>query len=195
MYSVIGDFIWNINWLASERYETCFARLFLILILRIDILSTSCDIGPGWVPQNPIDDNRKSTLMQVVVWCRQTSLPELMLTQISVAIWFHITTDIHSYSAKVCVEPEFHKFDMLDCRTLSLKFSQPFRPRNDNSRPRNVVYLETQNHAMKFFIRTLVADNRCWRKKQLIINMRCVDNKSRICNKIYFFYLYNRWTS
>ena len=118
----MGGFIWNMNSLASEWNGTNFARLCLKLVLRIDILNTSCDIG----------DNRKSILMQVVAWCRQeTSLPELMLTRISVAIWLHITTDLHSYSSKVykyvyCMEPEFNQFTMLDCRTLSLKFSHPF---------------------------------------------------------------------
>ena len=45
---------------------------FFELILRIEILSTSFEIGLNWVPQKPIDD--KSTLTLVMVWCCQNSL-------------------------------------------------------------------------------------------------------------------------
>ena len=51
--------------------ESNFACVFVKLISWIDILSTSPEIGPGWVPQNPTDD--KSTLVQVVAWCLEVT--------------------------------------------------------------------------------------------------------------------------
>ena len=50
----------------------------------IDILSTSRKIGLRWMPQNPIDD--KSTLVQVMAWCRQATLRGPKFTQIYVTI-------------------------------------------------------------------------------------------------------------
>ena len=41
---------------------------FFWIILWNDILSTSCEVGLRWVPQNP-----KSTLVQVMTWCHQTT--------------------------------------------------------------------------------------------------------------------------
>ena len=64
--------------------------VFIKLILLIDILGTFCDISLWWVPKNHIDD--KSTLVQVMAWCRQATshylsqcwlrsvLPDLFLT-------------------------------------------------------------------------------------------------------------------
>ena len=44
---------------------------FFKLILWIDISSIFYEIGLRWVPQEPIDD--KSTLVQVMAWCRQAT--------------------------------------------------------------------------------------------------------------------------
>ena len=61
----------ELNWLALETRGSHFPNVFFKLIWWIDILSTSCKIGLGWVHQNSIDD--KSTLVQVMAWCRQTT--------------------------------------------------------------------------------------------------------------------------
>ena len=60
-------------------------------MLRIKFESTSCEIPLRWMSQNTFDD--KSTLVQVMAWCRQATshylLPKSLLTQI------YITTCIH----------------------------------------------------------------------------------------------------
>ena len=60
-----------INSLAPGRCWNCFTCVFLKLFLWIDILSSSCEIGLRWLPQKPTDD--KSTLVQVMAWCRQAA--------------------------------------------------------------------------------------------------------------------------
>ena len=59
------------NSLAAEVYVSYIKNLFLKLILQIDIVSTSREIGLTWVPLNLIDD--KSTLAQVMACCQATS--------------------------------------------------------------------------------------------------------------------------
>ena len=51
------------------RSENFFTSVLFKLILQIDILRSSCDIGLSCVPWNPIDD--KSILVQVMAWCHQ----------------------------------------------------------------------------------------------------------------------------
>ena len=55
------------NPFATERHESNFQTTFFKLNLQIDILSTSCEIGLRWLPQNLID--AKWTLVQVIAWC------------------------------------------------------------------------------------------------------------------------------
>ena len=77
------------NSLAPGRCGSKFASVVFKLILRIDILSTSCDIGLRRVPQNPIDD--KSTLVQAMARCRQATsqyLSQCWLRSL-VATWHH----------------------------------------------------------------------------------------------------------
>ena len=52
----------------SHSWRHCNDKCTFKLILWLDILSTSFEICHRWVPQNPID---KSTLVQVMTWCRQ----------------------------------------------------------------------------------------------------------------------------
>ena len=62
--------IHNINWL-PERC-VCNIRLVIFeLIWGTDILSTFCGIGIGWMPHDPFDD--KSTLVQIMAWCRKAT--------------------------------------------------------------------------------------------------------------------------
>ena len=46
--------IWLFNTLAPERSDSNFTSVYLKLILQIEILSTSHEIGLQWVPQNSI---------------------------------------------------------------------------------------------------------------------------------------------
>ena len=81
MHLKIENLIWKINMSAiliwaqcsdsmiPEWCESNFTCVFYKLILQIDILSSSCEIGFKWMPQNPMVDN--STPFQVVVWCSQ----------------------------------------------------------------------------------------------------------------------------
>ena len=58
----------------GSNFSSAFFKLILrinVLILRIDVSSTSCEIGVRWVPQNTSDD--ESTLVQVMAWCRQAT--------------------------------------------------------------------------------------------------------------------------
>ena len=61
----------NVNSMAPERCGSNFTSVLCEIALRINTLSTSCEIGRRWVPKNPIDG--KSTLVQVMVWCRQAA--------------------------------------------------------------------------------------------------------------------------
>ena len=57
--------------LVPEKCRRNFASVLFKLILRIDILETSYEIGLRWVPQNPTE--YKSTLAQVMAWYRQAT--------------------------------------------------------------------------------------------------------------------------
>ena len=58
-----------INWLAPGRCGSNFKSVIFKHILRITFIKASCEIAPRWIPQNTFDD--KSTLVQVMAWCRQ----------------------------------------------------------------------------------------------------------------------------
>ena len=68
-------FAWDIykHWLVLigpwEMWYSNFTIEVFKCILRIDIFSTSCTISLTWVPQKHTDN--KSTLVQVMAWCRQ----------------------------------------------------------------------------------------------------------------------------
>ena len=57
--------------LTPEKFRSNFTSLFFKLVLRVDTFGTFRKIGLRWVPQSPIDD--KSTLVQVMAWCRQAT--------------------------------------------------------------------------------------------------------------------------
>ena len=59
------------NSLAPGGFENIFQNVFFKLISWIDTLSNSCEIALRSMPQNPSDD--KSTLVQVMAWCRQAA--------------------------------------------------------------------------------------------------------------------------
>ena len=60
-----------INSLAPGRFENNFQNVFFKLISWIDTLSNSCKTVLRRMPQNLSDD--KSTLVQVMAWCRQAT--------------------------------------------------------------------------------------------------------------------------
>ena len=60
-----------INSLAPGGFENIFQNVFFKLISWIDTLSNSCETVLRRMPQNPSDD--KSTLVQVMAWCRQAT--------------------------------------------------------------------------------------------------------------------------
>ena len=60
-----------INSLAPGGFENIFQNVFFKLISWIDTLSNSCETALRSMPQNPSDD--KSTLVQVMAWCRQAA--------------------------------------------------------------------------------------------------------------------------
>ena len=62
------NFTWSDAW-TWTKYILLWC--FKIFILMIHILSNSCEIGLSFVTKNPIDD--KSTLVQVMAWCRQAT--------------------------------------------------------------------------------------------------------------------------
>ena len=59
------------NSLAPGGFENIFQNVFFKLISWIDTLSNSCETVLRRMPQNPSDD--KSTLVQVMAWCRQAT--------------------------------------------------------------------------------------------------------------------------
>ena len=61
----------SFNSLAPGGFENIFQNVFFKLISRIDTLSNSCETALRSMPQNPSDD--KSTLVQVMAWCRQAA--------------------------------------------------------------------------------------------------------------------------
>ena len=62
--------VW-VNSLAPGGFENIFQNIFFKLISWIDTLSNSCETALRSMPQNPSDD--KSTLVQVMAWCRQAA--------------------------------------------------------------------------------------------------------------------------
>ena len=60
-----------LNSLAPGGFENIFQNVFFKLISWIDTLSNSCETVLRRMPQNPSDD--KSTLVQVMAWCRQAT--------------------------------------------------------------------------------------------------------------------------
>ena len=60
-----------INSLAPGGFENIIQNVFFKLISWIDTLSNSCETALRSMPQNPSDD--KSTLVQVMAWCRQAA--------------------------------------------------------------------------------------------------------------------------
>ena len=60
-----------INSLAPGGFENIFQNVFFKLISWIDTLRNSCETALRSMPQNPSDD--KSTLVQVMAWCRQAA--------------------------------------------------------------------------------------------------------------------------
>ena len=60
-----------INSLAPGGFENSFQNVFFKLISWIDTLSNSCETALRSMPQNPSD--YKSTLVQVMAWCRQAA--------------------------------------------------------------------------------------------------------------------------
>ena len=64
-------FKWLFNSLAPGGFENIFQNVFFKLISWIDTLSNSCETVLRRMPQNPSDD--KSTLVQVMAWCRQAT--------------------------------------------------------------------------------------------------------------------------
>ena len=61
----------HVNSLAPGGFENIFQNVFFKLISWIDTLSNSCETALRSMPQNPSDD--KSTLVQVMAWCRQAA--------------------------------------------------------------------------------------------------------------------------
>ena len=60
-----------LNSLAPGGFENIFQNVFFKLISWIDTLSNSCETALRSMPQNPSND--KSTLVQVMAWCRQAA--------------------------------------------------------------------------------------------------------------------------
>ena len=67
---------WHLGTLADScapgRCGNNFTSVFLKLILLLDIIITSCEIGLAWGPHNPIE-NSTSTLVKVMAWCRHAT--------------------------------------------------------------------------------------------------------------------------
>ena len=61
----------NGNSVAQGRYGFYFKSAIFIPVLLIDVFRSSNDNALRWIPRDLIDD--KSTLFQVVVWCRQAT--------------------------------------------------------------------------------------------------------------------------
>ena len=59
------------NSLAPGTCASNFKSVILEHVFRIKFVSTFCEIGLRWMPQNTFDD--KSTLVQVMAWCHQAA--------------------------------------------------------------------------------------------------------------------------
>ena len=60
-----------LNSLAAGRFQRNYRKVIFQLILVIDGLSISCKIVLKWMPMDLTDG--KSTLVQVMAWCRQAT--------------------------------------------------------------------------------------------------------------------------
>ena len=60
-----------VNSLAPGRFGYSIKLLNSKLISTFNILSIFCEIAIRWMPQHPTD--HKSTLVQVMIWCRQVT--------------------------------------------------------------------------------------------------------------------------
>ena len=58
-----------INSVAPGEFEWNFKQVIFKLMLMIDDYTVSCEIALKWMPLDPTDE--KSTLVQVMAWCRQ----------------------------------------------------------------------------------------------------------------------------
>ena len=65
----------NINSLAIGRFDCDSKNVIFNLVLLIGIFRSSHDNALLWMPQDLTDD--KSTLVQVMAWCRQATSPYL----------------------------------------------------------------------------------------------------------------------
>ena len=74
------------------RSESNLTSVFYKNISQIDIFISTCEIGTRWVPQNPNDD--KSTLVQVMAWCRQTT--DHYLSQFDPNVCHHMVPPGHN---------------------------------------------------------------------------------------------------
>ena len=63
--------IWLFNSLAPGRCGCYLKSVIFKLVSQINILSISCEIVLKWMPPDLTDD--KSTLIQVMAWCRQAT--------------------------------------------------------------------------------------------------------------------------
>ena len=96
-----------INSLASGRYEFDSKNVIFNLVLLNGILKSSQDNTPWWMPQDFTDD--KSTLVQVMAWCRQATihyLSQCWLSSLSpygiarppwAKKWYHIQVYLQVY--------------------------------------------------------------------------------------------------
>ena len=77
----------EVNSLATRKFEWSLRPVIFKQILVIDGWGISGEIILIWMSLDVTDD--QSTLVHVMAWCRQATLPEQILTRISVAIWRH----------------------------------------------------------------------------------------------------------
>ena len=71
LYSWTGQWFWCFNSLATGRSECDSKNVIFNLVLLIGIFRSSHDNALWWMPQDLTDD--KSTLVQVMAWCRQAT--------------------------------------------------------------------------------------------------------------------------
>ena len=74
-YIILGMYCASLNSLAPKRWGSNFTSAFFKLILQMDISGASCESHLRRVPQYSIDG--KSTLVQVMAWCRQATSHDL----------------------------------------------------------------------------------------------------------------------
>ena len=101
LFCFIGFHCGNVNSLAPGRSQCGFKNVILNLASLIDIFKSSYVNVLRWMPQEPTDD--KSTLVQVMAWCRQATshylnqcLPRSLLPYgITRPHWVNIVSFIH----------------------------------------------------------------------------------------------------